>query len=163
MPDFPFDIQENAACFASTAHPRSASWQWVYARALVRPLAVCMLPLMIGGLVTVLQGYPALAYLIVGFPAALILAIGWTFFRMHATVAEIRVRPGQAAVQTVWGVLRRRPPAWAPIYEIRAAASTLTFGLGDTAYELDRPAWPEADALLEALKTARSADTAFPG
>jgi len=132
------------------------SLRWVYARSIVRPLAVCMLPVMLGGLVTVLQGYPALAYLIVGFPVALLAALGWTFFRMHAILAEVHVRPGEAAVRTVWEYLRAHPLRWAPIYELRSAQTTLTLALGDAAYELDRTAWPEADTLLDALRVARA-------
>ena len=147
---------EQTYIFTSTSHPGTAPWQWVYARAVVRPLAVCMLPVMVAGLATVLQGYPALAYLTVGFPAAIIVAAGWTFFRMHALIAEVYVRPGEAAVRTVWETLRARPLQWMPIFELRAARSTLTLALGDAAYELNRTAWPNADTLLNALKAARA-------
>ena len=125
-------------------------------------MAVCMLPMMLGGLVTVLQGYPALAYLVIGFPAALIAAVGWTFFRMHALLAEIHVRPGEAAVRTVWETLRARPLDWAPIFELRAAPSSLTLALGDATYELNRAAWPEADTLLDGLRSARTSGTPRP-
>ena len=153
---------ETTYTFTSTAHPGTAAWQRVYAGAVVRPLAVCVLPVMIAGLVAVLQGYPALAYLTIGFPAALATAVAWTFFRMHATAAEVHVRPGQAVVRTVWECLRARPLRWMPIYELRAAEATLTLALGDSTYELDRKAWPEADTLLDALKTARSIGATGP-
>lgn len=113
---------------------------------------------MIAGLIAVLQGYPALAYLTIGFPLALAIAVGWTFFRMHATLAEVHVRPGQAAVRTVWETLRNRPLRWIPIFELRTSRTNLTLALGDAAYELDRRAWPEADTLLDALKMARAFD-----
>lgn len=148
--------QDPTYIFTSTAHPGTAAWQRVYAGAVIRPLAVCVLPVMIAGLVAVLQGYPALAYLTIGFPAALSTAVAWTFFRMHATVAEVHVRPGEAAVRTVWECLHARPLRWLPIYELRAGESILTLALGDSTYELDRKAWPEANTLLDALKTARS-------
>ena len=148
--------------FTSTAHPGPVAWQGVYARSVVRPLAVCMLPVMVGGLVKVLQGYPALVYLIIGFPAALIVAAAWTFFRMHALIAEVHVRPGEAAVRTVWESLRARPLRWTPIYELRAAQSSLTIALGDAAYELDRAAWPEADTLLDVLRSARALGAPHP-
>ena len=128
----------------------------------MRPLAVCMLPVMLGGLMTVLQGFPALAYLIAGFPVAIIVAVGWTFFRMHALIAEVHVRPGEAAVRTVWEILRNRPLRWAPIYELRTGKSSLTLAVGDAAYELNRAAWPEADTLLDALRSARAFGTPRP-
>lgn len=143
--------------FVSTAHPGAAAWQWVYGRALVRPLAVCALPLMIGALVTVLQGYPALAYLTIGLPAVMAVAMGWTFFRMYATIVEIHVRPGAAAVRTIWETLRAAPLRWGPIFELRTTKNTLTLALGDAAYELDRAAWPDAETLLHTLQAARAA------
>jgi len=115
-----------------------------------------MLPIMIGALIAVLQGFPALLYLTVGFPAAVLTAGTWTFYRMHATVAEIQVRPGAAAVRTIWECLHDRPIRWVPIFELRTSGASLTAALGDASYELDRTAWPEADALLEALTAARA-------
>ena len=157
MSDISSLIPEPLYCFKSHAHPEGAAWQLVYARALVRPLSVTMLPIMIGAMVTVLQGFPALTYLTIGFPVGLLVAVLWTLFRMQATVAEIYVRPGAAAVRTVWENLHARPLRWIPIFELRAASTTLTLALGDTTYVLDRAAWPEADALLDTLKAARAA------
>ena len=121
----------------------------------MRPFSVCVLPVMIGALIAVLQGYPALAFLTVGLPMAFAVASLWTLFRMQAVVAEVLVRPGEAAVRTIWECARGRSPQWAPLYELRDDPDTLTLALGDTTYELDRAAWPEADTLLQALKNAR--------
>ncbi len=143
--------------FKSQAHPGDATAQVIYGRTLIRPLGICMLPIMIGALVTVLQGFPALTYLTVGFPAALVASMLWTLFRMQTTVAEIHMRPGAAAVRSVWECLHAQPLRWMPIFELRTATTTLTLGLGDTTYELDRTAWPDADLLLETLRAARTA------
>jgi hypothetical protein len=117
-----------------------------------------MLPVMIAALLAVLQGFPALTYLTIGFPVAIVVAVLWTVFRMQATVAEILVRPGAAAVVTVWQVTGTpRPPAWKPIYEIRTHAKEFSFGLGDASYEMDRSHWSDADALIHALRAARNA------
>ena len=156
MPDSPPLTPEPLYIFKSQAHPGATAWQYVYGRALVRPLGVCMLPIMIGALVTVLQGLPALTYLTVGFPAALVVSVLWTLFRMQTTVAEIHVRPGAAAVRSVWECLRARPLRWMLIFKLRTATTALTLALGDTTYELDRAAWPDADALLDTLKAARA-------
>ena len=60
-----------------------------------------------------------------------------------------------AAVRSVWDCLRPdRPLAWSPILDLRVAATTFTLALGDASYELDRDAWDEADAFLEALVQA---------
>ena len=149
--------------FKSQAHPGDATVQVVYGRTLVRPLGICMLPIMIGALVTVLQGFPALTYLTVGFPAALVASMLWTLFRMHTTIAEIYLRPGAAAVRSVWECLHAHPLHWMPIFELRTATTTLTLALGDTTYELDRTAWPDADLLLETLRAARAAGASRHG
>ncbi len=149
--------------FVGRAHPGRTSRRWAFARAFVRPLAVCTLPVMVGALVAVLQAFPALIFLTVGFPVAVATAAAWTLFRMQATFAEIYVQPGAAALRTVWECLRRdRTLAWRPILELRATAATLTLGLGDATYDLDRADWPDADSLLEALRDARDAGSPLP-
>lgn len=157
LDDHAAGLDGEEAVFTSRSHPDTSSLRWAFAGRLVRPLAVCFLPLMVGALVAVLQSYPVLGYLTLGFPAALTLASAWTLYRMQSTVAEIRVRPGAAAVRSVW---RCAAPArrlrWLPILEIRESPATITLGLGDAAYELDRDAWPEADHLVDALRAART-------
>jgi hypothetical protein len=143
--------------FTSTAHPGDASWQRVAGRAFVRPFTVCILPIMIGALLTVLQGYPALLYLLIGFPVAILVAASWTLFRMQATVAEIHVRPGAAAVRSIWDCAHNRALQWMPIFELRTEKQNLTVALGDTTYELDGASWPDAQALLATLQQARYA------
>lgn len=144
--------------FRSLEHPGGLSRRWTFARRLVGPLATCFLPLMIGALVAVLQTYDALPFLTIGFPLALALAAAWTFYRMHATPAEVFVRPGTAAVRSVWAAAEpERGLHWRPIYELRFDPSTITAGIGDAAIEFDRRFWPDADALLTALHAARDA------
>ena len=78
MPDSSPITPEPFYLLKSLAHPDDAVAKLVYGRTLVRPLGICMLPIMIGALVTVLQGFPALTYLTVGFPAALVVSMLWT-------------------------------------------------------------------------------------
>lgn len=148
---------ETPHCFVSTAHPGPVSASWVYARSFVRPFSLCVLPVMVAALVNVLQGFPALGYLTFGLPGAALVAAAWTLFRLQATPAEVCVRPGAASVRTVWDCLRARRRRWLLILDLRATAGTLTLGLGDAAYELNRAAWPDAEALLDALRAARDA------
>lgn len=144
--------------FYSRAHPGAASWPWVFTTSLIRPLTVCMLPIMIGALVTVLQGFPALVYLTLGFPLAVLAAMGWTYYRLVATPAELHVRPGAAAIRTVWATVHDRPLIWRSILELRTSRSTVTVTLSDAAYELARDEWPDTDDLLDALQIARSVE-----
>ena len=148
---------ETPSCFASTTHPGAASVYGIYARGFVRPFALCILPVMIGALLAVLQGYPALIFLTLGLPGAAGLAALWTLFGMQTRPAELCVRPGAASVRTVWACLLNLPRRWHPIFDLRTTPATLTLGLGDAAYELDRAAWPESEAMLDALRAARDA------
>lgn len=148
---------ETPSCYVSTAHPGPVTASWAYARSFVRPFTLCVLPVMIAALMDVLQGFPALIYLTTGLPGAALVAAAWTLFRLQATPAEICVLPGSASVRTIWECVRARPRRWLPILDLRITAATLTVGLGDAAYELNRETWPEAEALLEALRVAREA------
>jgi len=156
--DEPAGIDESTTSFRSTLHPGQMPRRWAYTLALIRPLMLCMLPVMVAALLAVLQGFPALVYLTVGFPVAALVAMVWTLFRMQTALAEIHVRPGAAAVVTVWRAAgSQQKLVWQPIYEIRSHAKEVSFGLGDASYELDRSRWPEADALIHALRAARHA------
>ena len=143
--------------FRSVDHPGTAPPAVVYGRALVRPIGVCMLPVMIGALVAVLQGFPVLSYLLIGFPGAIAVAMLWTHYRMRTTLAEIRVRPDAAALRTVWECARREPPAWRRVLDLRTTRSTIEATIGRGTYVLRTARWPEHDALLEALRHARDA------
>jgi hypothetical protein len=147
--------------FRSRHHPGSNDRAWVVASTLVQPIAICMLPVMVGALIAVLEGFAVLPFLTVGFPLALALAMAWTLFQLFGTIAEVHVRSGAAAVRTVSQVLRAptASPDWQPIYELRTGASTLVLALGDATYELPRRHWPNADVLLEALRAARQPQT----
>lgn len=157
-PDACAEVESPTAIFRSLQHPGSLPLRWAFALALIRPLTICMLPVMVAALLAVLQGFPALAYLTVGFPGAMVVAVLWTVFRMQATVTEIHIQPGAAAVVTVWQAAgKNRPLAWKPIYEIRTHTKEFSFGLGDASYELDRSRWPDADVLIHKLRAARNA------
>ena len=149
--------------FRSRDHPGSSDRAWVVASHLVGPLAVCMLPIMIGALIAVLEGFVVLPFLTVGFPLALVVASSWTLFQIFSTVVEVHVRPGSAAIRTMSQALRRPSPPlrWKPIFELRTDAGAVVVALGDAAYELPRSRWPHADDLLEQLRAAREAPPSF--
>ncbi len=141
--------------FRSVEHPGSAPPALVYGRALVTPIGVCLLPVMIGALVAALQGYPALSYLLVGFPGAIAVAMLWTHYRLRTTLAEIRVRPDAAALRTVWECAREEPLRWMRVLDLRTNRSAIEATVGRGTYALRTARWPEHEALLEALRQAR--------
>ncbi|GIV61146.1 MAG: hypothetical protein KatS3mg044_0012 [Rhodothermaceae bacterium] len=143
--------------FRSTEHPGGASPALVYGRALVRPIGACMLPVMIGALLAVLEGAAALPWLVAGFPAALVTAMLWTHLRLRTTPAEVQVVPGGAALRSVWECARDLPARTARILDLRTTPDALLVTLDYTSYALPYRAWPDHEALLSALQEARRA------
>lgn len=138
--------------FKSTHHPEGRSWGLVYTRFLARPLGMCTVPLMIGATTSALLGQPVWAYLVWGLPAAILLATVWTHFSMARTVAEVGLRPGQAAFRSVYDVLLNRPREWDPIFDVRTTAWDTELSVGRTTYTLHPKRWPEYDALQDAAR-----------
>lgn len=159
----PPPVEADVQRFTSRHYPASRSYRWVAMEWIVRPLAFCMLPVMIGALIAILEGFSGLPFLTLGFPLALLMATAWTWYRVHATLAAISIRAGEASVHTVWETLRDPSPHalmqqdWLPIFEIRKGPSFLSVALGDATYTLERRDWPELDQLLDALQDARAA------
>ena len=136
--------------FQSTSHPGNAPWGIVYTRFLARPLAVCVIPLMIGATTSALLGKPIWAYLFWGLPFALLLATIWTYFTLDRTIAEVRVRSGQIALRSVYDVLRDRPPNWKPLFNVRTTSWHTELSVGRTTYMLHPNRWPNYEGLKEA-------------
>jgi len=113
---------------------------------------MCTLPLMIGATTSALLGQSVWAYLVWGLPAALLLATIWTHFSMARTLAEVALRPGQAAFRSVYDVLLDRPRAWAPIFNVRTTSWDTELSVGRTTYTLQPKRWPEYDKLQSAAR-----------
>lgn len=146
------------AVFRSTHHPGGAPSALIYGHALVRPLGACMIPVMIGITTAVLEQLSILPYLTWGVPAAMLTAIGWTRFRLGTTVAEVHVRTGQAAVRSVHDCLWSHAPLiWDPIHDLRKGSDALYLTVGWETYALPYAEWPDHQALLDELQSARHA------
>lgn len=144
--------------FRSTAHPGHQPAALVYARAMVRPLAAVMLPLMLFALAAALQGLVLWPYLAWGAPAALVAAWGWARFQLRRTPAEVRIRFAAdlpVAVRSARDVLRGAPLQWHRLGRLRTSREALRLDLGDTSHRLLRRRWPTDEALLEALQRIR--------
>ena len=125
---------------------------------MVRPLAVCMLPVMIVTLVVVLQGLPVTVAAGVGGPLAVLCAAAWTAFRLRMTVAELVVAPALAGYRTVWECASEHPgPVLQPLLEVRREPTGTYVALGTESLRLDDADWPAPAALLAALTAARPA------
>lgn len=151
------------AVFQSVYHPGDAPAALVYARWLPRPVAACVVPVMIAALVMALQGDPVLDLLIWALPAGLGLATVWARFQLGKTLAEVHVRAEQAAVRSVQDCLGQPAPLlWDHIYEIRKTSSDVILTVGWDTYHLPYADWPDHHALVETLRAARHEATAAP-
>lgn len=151
-----------ASTFKSTHHPEGRPWGLVYTRFLARPLGMCTVPLMIGATTSALLGKSVWAYLVWGLPAAILLATIWTRFSMARTVAEVALRPGQAAFRSVYDVLLNRSREWAPIFDVRTTSWDTELSVGRTTYTLHPKQWPEYDALQDAARQSFRPQTRTP-
>lgn len=143
--------------FRSEAHPESLPWAVVYGRALVRPIAACMLPVMILTLVAVLEGVQILPGLFWASGAALLVASAWTSFRLQRDVAEIRVGADLACVRTVWEILNEPRAEWQQVLDVRDYGTWAHVTVGYASYELDRERWSRYKEMVDALKACSRA------
>ncbi|MEM1125531.1 MAG: hypothetical protein AAGI71_02690 [Bacteroidota bacterium] len=113
-----------------------------------------MLPAMIGALVAVLEGYPALWFVPLP-PAAMGLAAGWSVYSLQRLPARIYVAGGAVAVQSAWEAAPpSQPLTWDPLFDLRKTRTTVEVTVGLIPYALHDAEWPEMERLLPALKEA---------
>lgn len=143
-------------CFESTWHPNGAPAALVYARAGAAPLAFCTLPVLLLTTAAALMGHVVVPGAPTGLAAALAVATWWTRLRLHRTWAQICVCGAQAALRSVADCLSGEPLRWAPVLDVRAARAALGVTVGYEGADLERAAWPEHEALQEALAEARA-------
>lgn len=140
--------------FKSRNHPKGQSRGLVYTRALARPIGACTAPIMIGATAAALQGEPILKYLIWGFPTALIVATLWTHFRLSSTPAELHLRSGQVAIQSIQDVLLDRAPTWRPLHNVRTGRKYTEVSVGWSTRICRRADWPRYEQLRDAAQEA---------
>lgn len=97
---------------------------------------------MIGATVSALQGHTTWEYLVWGLPIALAVASAWTQFILSTTPAELHLREGQCAIQSIHDVIHENSPDWTPLYDIRESTGQVELFLGWTAYVFRRGDWP---------------------
>ena len=146
----------------SIHHPGDEPAARVYGRALVKPVAATVLPLMIAVTASALQLGVVWPYVLWGLPTALAVASVWTRFRLGNQPAEVRLQPGQAAVRSVHDVLTGTPPDFQPIHDVRVSADTLTVMVGYTTFAFEAADWPDYNQFKEEFESARHGREAAP-
>jgi hypothetical protein len=140
--------------FKSRDHPKGRPKGYVYTKALARPIGACTAPLMIGATAAALQGELILGYLLWGLPSALVVASLWTHFRLSSTPAELHLRSGQVAVQSIQDVLLDRDPSWHSLHKVKVGPEYTELSMGWTTRICRRSNWPEYEKLREAAQQA---------
>lgn len=153
-----------ARIFRSIDHPGATPWPLVFGRALAVPLAVCNIPVMLGGLAAVLQKVPVLPAIFYAFGLAILIAFAWTGMRLRSTLAEITVAETAVRLRTIWecSFQRREDTPWHPLLDLRKTRQTIILAAGDRMYETPDDRWPDLPELLAALRRARSYQREHP-
>lgn len=117
---------------------------------------------MIGATTSALLGDPIWAYLVWGLPTAIALASIWTRFTMARTIAEIALQPGQAAIRSVYDVLREHPLDWESISTVRSTSWNTELSVGRTTFVLYPKQWPKYDQLQEVARQSFQPEASSP-
>lgn len=116
-----------------------------------------MIPVMIGALVSMLQGYAALPYLTIGFPVAALAATLWTWVRVRGELCEIHIHEESVAVRSLFeAALPASELEWKRIIDVDHEGRSATITLGLSSYRLEQADWPEWTIILRSLETARA-------
>lgn len=102
-----------------------------------------------------LQGYPALSWLTIGFPLAATCATAWTWHSIRSTVVEVVVAQDRVAALSLFEAAEPVSGIrWKWAIDMRVAPDHVLLTIGLSPFRLNRHEWPEWSALLEALHSA---------
>lgn len=139
-------------CYRSVDHPDGRPRSWEYASALVRPIGICMLPVMIGALVAMLEGMPALNYVRIGSPIAIGIASMWTWIRVRDEIVEVCIsseRQGVSVLSRHDAAAPRRPESWMRLFNVHVdQEDRVVLTVGHEEYRVDPDRFPEIDELI---------------
>ncbi|MDA1027996.1 MAG: hypothetical protein O3B41_02945 [Bacteroidetes bacterium] len=151
----PPDSITDISVYRSKLHPEGRTRRSLFGTEMVTPLGVAMLPLMIGTLVSMLQGFSVLSVLYIGFPIALGVSFFWTWLRLRSQIGEILISDEKVAFRSVFGASSPSDgPEWKLLIDLRPMASGLTVTVGLEEFVLTSSDWPNWSILLNHLQTA---------
>ena len=145
-------VQEQV--YKSILHPGHRSTAVLFGAEIVRPLAACMLPVMLGALNYMLTGRDPLRFLTMGFPIAMLIASAWTVFQLRRRVAEVVIRGEAVRILSAWQVAAGQFEAWASLLDVRRESSGLVVTVGHDSRHLLNADWPNLSRMEEVLRTA---------
>lgn len=141
--------------FRSRTHPAFKSRAQVFSARMALPLGISMLPVMILGLSSALQGFSVLAYLYVGFPAAIMLSAAWTYVQIRDVLVELHFRDTDVGVRSL---ISAASPAsgikWYRLLDLKTDGESVRLTLGHSFYHIRPDEWPDRQNLKHHLLSA---------
>lgn len=114
-----------------------------------------MLPVMIAGLSSVLQGYSVLLVLYIGFPAAILVAGAWTHVRIGDEIVELHFRDKDLALRSLLAAAEpKKELLWYRILDVQRDINNVRITLGHEFYRILLSEWPEREFLMGHLESA---------
>ena len=145
-------VQEQV--YKSTLHPGHRSTAVLFGSEVVRPLAACMIPIMLGALTYMLTGRDPLRFLTMGFPVAMAVASAWTVFQLRRRVAEVTIRGEAVRILSAWQVAAEQDEDWVSLLDVRRESSGLVVTLGHDSRQLLNADWPNLARMEQLLRAA---------
>ena len=138
----------------SALHPGHRNAAVLFGAEVVRPLAACMLPVMLGALSFMLVGRDPLGWLTTGFPVAMVVASGWTVFQLRRRVVEVRIREEAVRLRSAWQVASNQRDEWVSLLDVRREAAGLLVTLGHDSQWLIAQDWPDLARVESSLRAS---------
>ncbi len=116
-----------------------------------------MTPVMIAGVILVLQEHDPLPFLFWSSPLALLIAAIWTWYRVRSRIVEFVVtRNGAAALSVVESLRATFEPRVQRVFDVRVHEDAVQVTVGRATYMLASAEWPAMEELALALRQAKA-------
>ncbi len=126
---------------------------------MARPLSACVLPVMMGALVSMLEGSPALYFLYAGLPIAIVLSAVWTYIRIQDEIVEIHIRPPAVSVRSLLEAARpSQKLVWYRLLDVRDGETDIQLTVGHDIYRLKKSDWEAPQDLVRQLQELNDTD-----
>lgn len=148
------DSSSPIVIYRSRSHPNGRLRRGILGVELVKPLGVTMLPVMIGTLVAMLQGFPVLSVIYIGFPIALLLAFFWTWVRLRSDICEVLIFDNKIALRSVFSAAHPiEDLQWKLLIDLHRGVESAVLTVGLEQFTLNMSEWPEWSRLIEQLQS----------
>jgi hypothetical protein len=123
---------------------------------LFQPLMICMAPVLLACLMTMLMGRPVLELAAWGTGVALVGSTVWTWFQLNKQIVEIRFQDGRVAMISAWKSTQVTPRlAWERALDLRINEKGVRAIVGHTTYDLTHAEWAQLDEIVAHLRTTQ--------